>query len=204
MNLNLLISIPALLLAITIHELSHGYISYILGDPTAKNEGRLTLNPIKHIDPIGALGLLFFHFGWAKPVPINPFYYKNRKLGIILVSIAGPMSNFILAFLTTLALKISISGSGFLFSNQIAYEFISMFLIYNVSLGIFNLIPLPPLDGSKILASLLPEKYEFFAYKNEKYFMIALFALMYFGVISKIMNPIVSQIFNFINIVLNM
>lgn len=192
MDTQMLISIPALLIAITFHELSHGYMSYLLGDPTAKQEGRLTLNPIKHLDPIGALGLLFFHFGWAKPVPINPFYYKNRKLGIVLVSIAGPMANFILALITTLIIK-GILMANMVTVNTLVFDFLGILVMYNLSLGIFNLIPLPPLDGSKIVASLLPEKYEMWAYQNERYFMLALFALMYFGVISKIMDPFLNS-----------
>lgn len=192
MDTQMLISIPALLIAITFHELSHGYMSYLLGDPTAKQEGRLTLNPIKHLDPIGALGLLFFHFGWAKPVPINPFYYKNRKLGIVLVSIAGPMANFILALITTLIIK-GILLANMVTTNTLVFDFLGILVMYNLSLGIFNLIPLPPLDGSKIVASLLPEKYEMWAYQNERYFMLALFALMYFGVISKIMDPFLNS-----------
>lgn len=192
MDTQMLISIPALLIAITFHELSHGYMSYLLGDPTAKQEGRLTLNPIKHLDPIGALGLLFFHFGWAKPVPINPFYYKNRKLGIVLVSIAGPMANFILALITTLIIK-GILMANMVTANTLVFDFLGILVMYNLSLGIFNLIPLPPLDGSKIAASLLPEKYEMWAYQNERYFMLALFALMYFGVISKIMDPFLNS-----------
>lgn len=192
MDTQMLISIPALLIAITFHELSHGYMSYLLGDPTAKQEGRLTLNPIKHLDPIGALGLLFFHFGWAKPVPINPFYYKNRKLGIVLVSIAGPMANFILALITTLIIK-GILMANMVTTNTLVFDFLGILVMYNLSLGIFNLIPLPPLDGSKIVASLLPEKYEMWAYQNERYFMLALFALMYFGVISKIMDPFLNS-----------
>lgn len=192
MDTQMLISIPALLIAITFHELSHGYMSYLLGDPTAKQEGRLTLNPIKHLDPIGALGLLFFHFGWAKPVPINPFYYKNRKLGIVLVSIAGPMANFILALITTLIIK-GILLANMVTANTLIFDFLGILVMYNLSLGIFNLIPLPPLDGSKIVASLLPEKYEMWAYQNERYFMLALFALMYFGVISKIMDPFLNS-----------
>lgn len=192
MDTQMLISIPALLIAITFHELSHGYMSYLLGDPTAKQEGRLTLNPIKHLDPIGALGLLFFHFGWAKPVPINPFYYKNRKLGIVLVSIAGPMANFILALITTLIIK-GILLANMVTTNTLVFDFLGILVMYNLSLGIFNLIPLPPLDGSKIVASLLPEKYEMWAYQNERYFMLALFALMYFGIISKIMDPFLNS-----------
>lgn len=192
MDTQMLISIPALLIAITFHELSHGYMSYLLGDPTAKQEGRLTLNPIKHLDPIGALGLLFFHFGWAKPVPINPFYYKNRKLGIVLVSIAGPMANFILALITTLIIK-GILMANMVTANTLVFDFLGILVMYNLSLGIFNLIPLPPLDGSKIVASLLPEKYEMWAYQNERYFMLTLFALMYFGVISKIMDPFLNS-----------
>jgi Zn-dependent proteases len=141
--MNYLISLPGLLIAIIFHELAHGYAAYKLGDPTAKNAGRLTLNPIKHIDPVGFLFMLIFKFGWAKAVPINPSYFKRRKRDMIIVSVAGVLTNFLLAILF-----------GFIIINfEISNDYINqMFLIamwYNLMLGVFNLLPFPPLDGSK-------------------------------------------------------
>ncbi|MCT4663510.1 MAG: site-2 protease family protein [Tissierellales bacterium] len=195
--LNLLMGLPALLLALTFHELGHGLASYLLGDPTAKNQGRLTLDPIAHIDPIGFFALLFFKFGWAKPVPIDPRYYKNRKLGIALTSIAGPMSNFILAVITGLIFRFAYNAQiEFFFSNDIMFNFMSSLLIYNISLGLFNLIPIPPLDGSKILASMLPDKLEYKFYQYERYSMVILVLFMYLGVFRTIFSPIVNGAIN--------
>lgn len=195
--LNLLMGLPALLLALTFHELGHGLASYLLGDPTAKNQGRLTLDPIAHIDPIGFFALLFFKFGWAKPVPIDPRYYKNRKLGIALTSIAGPMSNFILAVITGLIFRFAYNAQiEFFFNNDIMFNFMSSLLIYNISLGLFNLIPIPPLDGSKILASMLPDKLEYKFYQYERYSMVILVLFMYLGVFRTIFSPIVNGAIN--------
>lgn len=190
----MILSLPALLIALTFHELAHGYVSYLLGDPTAKSQGRLSLNPIAHIDPIGFASLLFFRFGWAKPVPIDPRYYKNRKLGTILVSLAGPATNFLLAIITGLFLKFSYQFElEIIYANDIISAIIGNLLIYNITLGVFNLIPIPPLDGSKILASLLPIKYEIKFYQLERYSMVLLIVMMYFGIFSKILNPLVNS-----------
>lgn len=195
--LDLLMGLPALLLALTIHELGHGVASYWLGDSTAKDQGRLTLDPIAHIDPIGFFALLFFKFGWAKPVPIDPRYYKNRKLGIALTSIAGPVSNFILALITGLIFKFALNAEiEFFFTNEIMFNFMSSLLIYNISLGLFNLIPIPPLDGSKILASMLPDKLEYKFYQYERYSMVILVLFMYLGVFRTVFSPIVNGAIN--------
>lgn len=185
-----LISLPGLLVAIIFHELAHGYTSYKLGDPTPKKNGRLTLNPISHIDPIGFLCLIIFKFGWAKPVPINPSYYKHRKKDTVLVSIAGPITNLLIALLVSF-----IISRGFIKSETILNIFVIM-VWYNIMLGIFNLIPLPPLDGSKILASLLPLKYETLFYKYEKYLNIILILLIITKQIDKILSPVINLCLN--------
>mgnify|MGYP000868606306 FL=1 len=181
-----IISIPGLFIAIIFHEVAHGYVAYRLGDPTAKREGRLTLNPLKHIDIVGFLFLLIFKFGWAKPVPINPLYFKNRKRDILLVSIAGPLTNLAIAFI--LAILISFIG----ITNGIITQMIVIAIWYNIMLGIFNLLPFPPLDGSKIVASLLPEKYEILFYKYEKYLYFILIILIVTDTVDKILGPFIN------------
>ena len=192
MLLDKLISLPGLFIAIIFHEVAHGYTAYKLGDPTAKQAGRLTLNPIAHIDPIGFLSMLIFRFGWAKPVPINSMYFKNRKIDTILVSIAGPISNFIIAIIAGL-----IVSSGVI-KNNIIIEMLIITLWYNIMLGVFNLLPFPPLDGSKILASLLPTKYEYMFYKYEKPLHLILIFLIITNSIDKMLSPLINMSLNLI------
>lgn len=188
--MDMIYRLPGLLVAIVFHEFSHGMAAYALGDDTAKNAGRLTLNPIKHIDPIGFIALLVFKFGWAKPVPINTRKFKNRKMGTLLVSIAGPAANFIIAIIIVLIFKINI------ISNELAIEMLLIALWYNIILGVFNLLPFPPLDGSKIMASLLPKKMEYYFYKYEKYFYLVLIILIITDMIDKFLGPIINFIMN--------
>lgn len=180
----------AVLFTISIHEYAHGQMADWLGDDTARRSGRLSLNPIHHIDPVGALCMLFLRFGWAKPVPINPARFRNRKRDTILVSLAGPLSNLGLATLLIL-------GSKFYFpSNLFAIDTL-LFLIYvNLGLGFFNLIPLPPLDGSKILMSLLPTNIEFWMYRNQRYLYIFLLIAIMTNAISRVMSPLVMGYIN--------
>ena len=179
------IALPGLLVAITLHELAHGFTAYALGDPTAKNNGRLTFNPIKHIDLVGFILLMFAGFGWAKPVPINPLYFKNRKLGTILVSVAGPITNFLIAAITIMII------ASHIVTNEIVATIIILTALYNIILGVFNLLPFPPLDGSKILASLLPTRYEMIFYKYEKYLNLILIVLIISNGIDTFLNPVI-------------
>jgi Zn-dependent protease len=146
-------ALVAILIAITVHEFSHAWMAHYLGDPTAKLEGRLSLNPLVHIDPLGFLMLIFVHFGWAKPVPYNPHYLKNPRSGSLLIALAGPISNFILALVFSIPLK-------YISPDSIFIDFFLLSVYINLGLMIFNLIPIPPLDGSKILAFFIPPRFD--------------------------------------------
>ena len=147
-----IIRIPVLLFAITIHECSHGKAAFSLGDPTAKNAGRLSYNPITHIDPIGAISLFLFNFGWAKPVPVNTSYFKNPRRDIPLMALSGPVSNLAAAFVTGLFIR------NFFIPSLIYQKLLFYMLLMNLGLGLFNLLPIPPLDGSHVLENILPSR----------------------------------------------
>ena len=179
------------LVTITVHELAHGYMAYLLGDNTAKNAGRLSLNPLAHLDPLGAILLFVTGFGWAKPVPINPFYFKgSRSRGILLVSLAGPLSHVVLAFV--LAMFVPLAAR---FNMSLA-QIIASAIYLNIYMAIFNLLPIPPLDGSKILASLIPKDaaYKFLSVMDQ-YGMILLLVLAITNVFGKIISPIAGGIY---------
>jgi Zn-dependent protease len=163
----IIFAVPTILIASTVHEYAHGWAAYKLGDPTAKAAGRLTLNPLKHIDPIGALCMLLFRFGWSKPVPINEYNFEKRELGTALTALAGPLSNVILAILAGLVNLIFKPGLDSIFET-ILLTFASI----NIALAVFNLIPIPPLDGHKIVRALLPKKIRYYWEKLEKFSII--------------------------------
>lgn len=193
----LILSIPGLLLAISMHECAHGYAAYLMGDNTAKYSGRLSLNPLNHLDPIGAICMLLFRFGWAKPVPINPRNFNNQRLGIIIVSLAGPMANFVLGFISCIFFyAINIYATG-----NTLWEFINMVLLYsiymNVGFMIFNLIPIPPLDGSKIVMEFLPYNLKYKIYQYERYFGLILIIFVYAGVMTPVLGVLRDYVISF-------
>lgn len=157
------IRIAVILFAVTIHEYAHGKAALSLGDPTAKNAGRLTLNPLSHLDPVGTVFLLFFHFGWAKPVPVDTRYFTHRKRDTILMALSGPVSNLAAAAVIGIFIR-------YYNINWEIYRFIMIYaLLINIGLGLFNLIPIPPLDGSHVLENILPEKAMYRFYKIRRY-----------------------------------
>lgn len=179
---SLVVSAVAALVCITFHELSHGFVAYRLGDPTAKNAGRLTLNPLKHIDIFGLIMMLVVRVGWAKPVPVDMRYFKHPKRGMALTALAGPLSNFLLALI---ALAICALMGRYLPvhpAGVVLLCFLCNLAVLSVGLGLFNLIPISPLDGSKILFSLLPDKLYYPILRYERYVMILLVLLTMAGV----------------------
>ncbi len=211
-TMEIIFLIPILLMSLSLHEFSHGYASYKLGDPTPKNRGRLTLNPLAHLDLMGSLVLIITRrFGWAKPVPINPRYYKNPRRGMMIVGFAGPGANIGLAILFSLSMRFIVSFTnirpemiGLNSKGNIAYlllQFLMLAVLINLSLAIFNLLPVPPLDGSKILRGVLPAKFDRYFNKLEgPAGMIVLLLLAYTGILWGIMRPIVYFLFNILMI----
>ncbi|BCS87923.1 site-2 protease family protein [Pseudodesulfovibrio sediminis] len=191
-----LIMAPGLLIALVLHEVAHGYVAYLLGDPTAKSLGRLTLNPLKHLDPLGTLAFFFVHFGWAKPVPVNPRYFKEPRKGMMLTGMAGPATNFALAALFAgwfhIMQNFGVDGHSPLYS----VAFYGVFI--NLILGIFNLLPIPPLDGSNVVAYFLPPQVAFKYMSLSRYGFMILIGIILLGnftnisLFGKIIMPFVS------------
>ena len=170
----IIFAVPSILIASTIHEYAHGLVAFKLGDPTAKAEGRLTLNPLSHIDPLGALSMVIFRFGWSKPVPINENNFDKRELGTAMTALAGPISNLLLASLLGIINLIFQPNL-----NSILGNFIVTFTVINLALAFFNLLPIPPLDGHKIVRVLLPRKARYQWERLEKLSILLLILLIF-------------------------
>lgn len=195
----LIVLAPPLLLALTVHEFAHGYIAYRLGDPTAKNAGRLTLNPLKHLDPIGTIAFFFIKFGWAKPVPVNPAYFRNPKKDMLWVALAGPATNLGLAIISAIVTKFIWTLASMLpytaAAEAILVPLNAMLIAsvwINLVLCIFNFLPIPPLDGSRILMGLLPDDLARSYLQVERYGFIIILVLAFSGLLSKVIMPVIS------------
>ena len=193
--LSILLGLVPSLLCITLHELSHGFVAYKLGDDTAKSRGRLTLNPLKHLDPMGLLMMLVFHVGWAKPVPVNMYRFKNPKRGMAVTALAGPASNLLIAVVFTLLYGVAYiplrqSAVGFYF-----LQMIQLTAIISIGLGIFNLLPVPPLDGSKVLFSLMSDERYYKLMRYERYGGIVMLILVATGVLGKPLSAAIDAVY---------
>lgn len=199
--MSIIAGLPGLLLALVLHEYAHARVAVAMGDFTPKLTGRLTLNPMAHIDPIGLLMLLVARFGWAKPVMINPRNFKDMKKGNILVALAGPAANFLTAFVTLFIMMV-LFKFGML--NTVGIKTVlSMIVLFNINFGIFNLIPLPPLDGSKILLEFLPGELAYKYMGIERYSFIILIILIMTPVLSSILVPLSSLILHIFETILS-
>ncbi len=193
--LSMVTRLAAVLLCLTVHESCHGLAAYALGDPTARREHRLSLNPLRHIDWFGLLMMFVAGFGWAKPVPVNPNYFKKPKQGMALTALAGPVSNFLLALLTLLAARIFCDVAAYSEANQRILDFLLMVALLSIGLGLFNLLPIPPLDGSKVLFAVLPDRAYNQLMHYERYGMLLLFALVFFDVGSSAFSAAIEWVF---------
>ncbi len=198
----MLVALPAILIALTFHEYAHGKVADLLGDDTPYYQGRLTLNPLPHIDWVGFAMLFIFHFGWAKPVQVNPNNFKKvgYKKGMMLVSLAGPMMNLLLAFLALVLMRL-LEPYQLTAWGGITAQILSPLIIINIILAAFNLIPLPPLDGSKILAGLLPDVGARMMYSLEQYGPLMLLLLIITGVAYKIFIPVANFLYSILYLI---
>lgn len=196
--------IPALLLALSFHELAHGFVAYKLGDLTAKNDGRLTLNPFRHLDPMGVICMILFRFGFAKPVMVDSRYFKNPKKGMALTAMAGPLANYLLAFISIFFMTILYRFSSGSILSIVLYNFFMEMVLLNLSLGTFNLLPIPPLDGSKVFSVFLND-YSYFRFIGNQNFTltIILMVLIFTGGVSYILTPIIYSLYNGMSTVVN-
>lgn len=201
--LNILLTLPAVIIAITFHEFAHANAADKLGDTTPRNQGRLTLNPLTHLDPIGFLLLMFAHIGWGKPVQINPNNFnsnKSRGFCESMVALAGPLMNFFIAFVAGIAYVVlgKVASTAFFsgFAGQMIMLFLYMLIVVDIGLGVFNLIPLPPLDGEKIFRHILPYKVQYWLDRNYQTLYAVFVILWIFGFLDIIVAPVIDVITN--------
>jgi Zn-dependent protease len=189
----LLAALPGVLVAMTFHEYAHGWVAWRLGDPTAARAGRLSPEPWRHIDWLGFLALLLVGFGWAKPVPIDPRYFRRPRRDLALVGLAGPVSNFVMAFLAACILAVwqrMAPGVGGRFAQDV-FQVVEDLFVLNVAFGVFNLIPIPPLDGSRVLGALLPARLAIPFYRLERFGLLILIALLLVpGFLTSVLDPV--------------
>lgn len=187
---DILVGLVAIAVAISVHEFGHAYAAHLLGDDTAKMNGRMTVNPAAHVDPIGLIMLIIFKFGWAKPVPVNPNNFKNYKIGNLIVSLSGVIANVITAIICVFINK---------YVNMYAINLIAyMTIVYNLGFAAFNLLPIPPLDGWGVISTFIPYKYNEFVYKYENMSYIILLIALFTGVYRILLNPIHDVLWNII------
>lgn len=195
--ISLIIRVFVILLAISVHEAAHSFAAYKLGDYTAKSMGRISINPLRHLDPMGALCMLLFGFGWAQPVMVNPYNFKKPKRDMAIVSAAGPISNFIMAFIAIALFKlVAILHLPSNMLTEIIFMFLRSVALLNVGLGVFNLIPIPPLDGSKIFLPLLPNKLYYDIMRYERFGWLILIIALALGVLDPILSGLRGAIIN--------
>ncbi|MBU0908314.1 MAG: site-2 protease family protein [Proteobacteria bacterium] len=189
----IIILAPPFLFALTIHEYSHGLVAYRLGDPTASNLGRLTLNPLKHLDPLGVLAFIIMKIGWAKPVPVNPRYFKNPLKDMIWVALAGPAANLMTAIASSLVAELLSLFAAFIPKAILfpLFQMVGASIWINIVLAVFNLLPIPPLDGSKVLMGILPPRQAATFARLEPFGFLILLALFYTGFLQKVLMPII-------------
>lgn len=186
-----LLRVASVLLCLILHETCHGVAAFFLGDPTAKRNHRLSLNPLRHIDWVGLAAMVLTGVGWAKPVPVNPRYFKRPKLGMAITALAGPLSNLLLALWLLLGVRVMIDGNA----SMAWIEFLLDTAVLSLGLGVFNLIPIPPLDGSKIVAALLPDKQYNLLLRYERFGMLIIMLLVVFGALGGVMGRAITGIF---------
>lgn len=200
--LELSIRLLAVVAILPVHELAHALVADKLGDTTARRMGRLTLNPLRHLDLLGTVMVLFAGFGWAKPVPVDMRAFKNPKRGMAVVALAGPVSNFLLTMLFLLVQKVLVLVFGRNMPEAV-YNVIQIFdmLAYiSTALGVFNLLPIPPLDGSRILGLILPDKLYYGIMRYERFIMLGVFALLFTGVLSGPLSIVIGQMYNLLDL----
>jgi Zn-dependent protease len=193
----------AVIVGITFHEFSHAAVATLQGDQTARSQGRLTLNPLSHLDPLGSIALVVAGFGWGRPVPFSPMHLRNRRLGAALVGLAGPAANFVLALASVVALRVLYSGAFGGFEVDFRVRLLEMLVVFNVILGVFNLLPIPPLDGSRLLSIFLPPSRQNIVYFLDQYGIFLLLGILILapGLLTPVFRGITQFLYGLVGLV---